>query len=48
MKKQVNSITKDGFSNKFLDELAKEADKVKDLANRQKELKQKHNQSVLQ
>lgn len=48
MKKEVNSITKDGFSNKFLDDLAKEHDKVKDLANRQKELKQKHNQSVLQ
>jgi hypothetical protein len=48
MKKETNSITKDGFSNKFLDELAKEHDKVKELASRQKELKQKHNQSVLQ
>ncbi len=47
MKKEVNSIPS-GFSNKFLDELAKEHDKVKDLANKQKELKQKHNQSVLQ
>ena len=48
MKKETNSITKDGFSNKLLDDLAKEHDKVKDLANRQKELKQKHNQSVSQ
>lgn len=48
MKKEVNSIAKDGFSNKFFDELAKEHDKTKVLANKQKELKQKHNQSVSQ
>jgi hypothetical protein len=48
MKKEVNAITKDGFSNKFFDELAKEHDKIEVLANKQKELKQKHNHSVLQ
>lgn len=48
MKKEVNVIDKDGFSNKFFDELAKEHEKVESMASKQKELKQKHNQSVLQ
>jgi hypothetical protein len=48
MKKETNSITKDGFSNRFFAELAKEHDTIKTLADKQKELKQKHNQSVLQ
>lgn len=47
MKKDVNSISKDGFSNKFFEELAKEHEKINMLANKQKDLKQKHNQSVL-
>jgi hypothetical protein len=48
MKKETNSITGNGFSNKFFGELAKESEKIDALANRQKELKQKHNNSVLQ
>jgi hypothetical protein len=48
MKNDVNSIDKNGFSVKFFDELAKEHDRSKVLADKQKELKQKHNQSVLQ
>jgi hypothetical protein len=48
MKKDTNSITKDGFSNKFFDELAKEHNKIESLVDKQKQLKQKHNQSVLQ
>jgi hypothetical protein len=48
MKKEVNSIDKNGFSNKFFDELAKEHDKAEHLAKRQKELKQKHSKSVPQ
>jgi hypothetical protein len=48
MKKDTNSIDKNGFSAKFFEELAKERDKTETFANRQKELKRKHNQSVLQ
>lgn len=48
MEKKTNSVARDGFSDKFFNALAKEHDKIGDLANRQKALKQKHNQSVLQ
>ncbi|HET8719815.1 MAG TPA: hypothetical protein VFM64_02340 [Candidatus Nitrosotenuis sp.] len=48
MKKDANVIDKNGFTDKFFDDLAKEGEKIESLANRQKELKQKHNQSVLQ
>ena len=48
MRKDVNSIDKNGFSAKFFEELAKEHEKTKSLADRQKELKRKHNQSGLQ
>ncbi|MGQ0605721.1 MAG: hypothetical protein ACT4OD_02040 [Candidatus Nitrosotenuis sp.] len=47
MKKDVNSIDKTGFSTKFFEELAKEHDKIDELASKQKQLKQKHNQSNL-
>jgi len=46
MKKDVNSIDKNGFSTKFFEELAKEHNKSKDLADKQKALKQKHHQSA--
>ena len=46
MKRDVNSIDKNGFSTKFFEELAKEYDKSKDLADRQKTLKRKHHQSA--
>jgi len=48
LKKDVHSIDKSGFSNKFFEELEKEYEKVDSLANKQKELKQKHTQSTLQ
>jgi hypothetical protein len=48
MEKKDNPNTENGFSNKFFDDLAKEYDKIDNLANQQKELKQKHNQSVQQ
>ncbi len=47
MKKDVNSIDKAGFSTKFFEELAKEHDKIDELASKQKQLKQKHVQSNL-
>ena len=47
MKKDVNSIDKNGFSDKFFEELTKEYDKADTFANKQKELKQKHTQSTL-
>jgi hypothetical protein len=47
MKKDISSIDKTGFSTKFFEELTKEHDKTKELADKQKALKQKHNQSVL-
>ncbi|WP_268544542.1 hypothetical protein [Candidatus Nitrosotenuis cloacae] len=47
MKKDVNSIDKAGFSNKFFEELEKEYEKIDSLASKQKELKQKHTQSTL-
>jgi hypothetical protein len=47
MKKDINSIDKKGFSNKFFEELSKEHDKVNEFANKQKQLKQKHNQANL-
>lgn len=42
MSKKARSIDKEGFSNKFFEELDKEHDNAKDLAKRQKELKNKH------
>ena len=42
MSKKARSIDKEGFSNKFFEELDKENDNAKDLAKRQKELKDKH------
>ena len=47
MKNEPNSIDKNGFSNRFFEELTKEHDKIDELANKQKQLKQKHNQSAL-
>jgi|OM-RGC.v1.038236813 hypothetical protein len=47
MKKDINAIDKNGFSNKFFEELEKEHDKISEFANRQKQLKQKHSQSGL-
>ena len=47
MKKDINSIDKNGFSNKFFEELGKEHDKVSEFADKQKQLKQKHSQSGL-
>ena len=44
MSKETRSIDKKGFSNKFFEELDKEHDNAKELAKRQKELKQKKNQ----
>tara|TARA_B100000029_G_C17459685_1_gene918042 strand:+ start:276 stop:422 length:147 start_codon:yes stop_codon:yes gene_type:complete len=40
--KETRSIDKKGFSNKFFEELDKEHDNAKSLAERQKDLKQKH------
>tara|TARA_B110000014_G_scaffold107899_1_gene74015 strand:- start:582 stop:725 length:144 start_codon:yes stop_codon:yes gene_type:complete len=40
--KETRSIDKKGFSNKFFEELDKEHDNAKNLAKRQKVLKQKH------
>ena len=42
MPKETRRIDKKGFSNKFFEELDKEHDNAKDLAKRQKELKDKH------
>ena len=42
MSKRPRSIDKEGFSNKFFEELDKEHDNAKNLAKRQKELKDKH------
>ena len=42
MVKETRSIDKKGFSNKFFEELDKEHDNAKNLAERQKDLKQKH------
>ena len=42
MSKKARSIDKEGFSNKFFEELDKEHDNAKDVAKRQKELKDKH------
>jgi hypothetical protein len=47
MKKDVLPIDKNGFSNKFFEELEKEHDKVEEFADRQKQLKQKHVQTGL-
>ena len=47
MKKDVLPIDKNGFSNKFFEELEKEHDKFEEFADIQKQLKQKHNQSDL-
>ena len=47
MKKEPNPIDKNGFSNKFFEELAKEQEKIDELADKQRQLKQKHNQSNL-
>jgi hypothetical protein len=48
MEKKTNFVTNDGFSDRFFETLAKEHDKVADLANKQRQLKQKHNHLVLQ
>ena len=42
MSKKARSVDKEGFSNKFFEEIDKEHDNAKDLAKRQKELKNKH------
>ena len=42
MNKETRSIDKKGFSNKFFEELDKEHDNAKNFAERQKELKKKH------
>ena len=42
MSKKARSVDKEGFSNKFFEGLDKEHDNAKDLAKRQKELKDKH------
>lgn len=47
MKKDTIPIDKNGFSERFFEELAKEYDKVDTFANKQKELKHKHTQSTL-
>ena len=44
MNKDTRSIDKKGFSNKFFEELDKEHDNAKELAKRQKELKEKKRQ----
>ena len=45
MSKEPRSIDKKGFSNKFFEELDKEHDNAKELAKRQKELKEKKQNS---
>ena len=45
MSKETRSIDKKGFSNKFFEELDKEHDNSKELAKRQKELKEKKQNS---
>ena len=40
-------IDKNGFSERFFEELTKEYDKADTLASKQKELKSKHTQSTL-
>ncbi len=47
MKKATNPIDKNGFSERFFEELTKEYDKADAFANKQKELKHKHTQSTL-
>ena len=42
MAKEIRSIDKKGFSNKFFEELDKEHDNAKIMAKRQKDLKQNH------
>jgi len=42
MSKEIRSIDKKGFTNKFFEELDKEHDNVKNMSKRQKKLKQKH------
>ena len=42
MAKEIRSIDKKGFSNKFFEELDKEHDNAKIMAKRQKHFKQKH------
>jgi hypothetical protein len=48
MKKNIDSIDKNGFSVRFFEKLDNEHKKAKDLADKQKALKLKHCQSVLQ
>lgn len=43
---ETRRISKDGFSKKFFNELNKEHENIDELAKRQKELKQKHNQKT--
>jgi len=47
MKKDTPPIDKNGFSERFFEELTKEYDKADTFANKQKELKNKHTQSTL-
>ena len=47
MKKDTAPIDKNGFSERFFEELTKEYDKANTFANKQKELKHKHTQSTL-
>ena len=42
MKKDVLPIDKNGFSNKFFEELDKEHDKVEEFADRQKQRSEEH------
>lgn len=48
MKKDTAPIDKNGFSVRFFEELDREHERAKDLADMQKALKLKHSQSVLQ
>ena len=45
MSKKTRSIDKKGFTNKFFEELDKEHDNVKNMAKRQKDLKNKHSKN---
>ena len=47
MKKDTTPIDKNGFSERFFEELTKEYDKADTFASKQKELKHKHTQSTL-
>tara|TARA_Y100000590_G_scaffold280130_1_gene314728 strand:- start:1882 stop:2019 length:138 start_codon:yes stop_codon:yes gene_type:complete len=44
MEKNIGSIDKNGFTNKFFEELDREHDTAKLYGKRQRELKEKHQQ----